>query len=257
MSAVAAAVNLNSTTLDQRASKNKYQKEKVSPSFSSTSSSLSSASSLPYSYMSSSPYSSPLKQQQQLSTATTATYNNHSNKNVNSIEDLNTFSNLSISAGAGANSRGVSSGGSMKNGYPTYQATVASVTSPSVANSLGTATAILSGVPSAPNYNTNAATSASASGYDFSKERREQTTPLVSSSVLCNDANRLDNFDMLNTVGTGTFGRVIVVKHKATKDYYALKIMSIAEVLRLKQTDHVKNEKQILQQVKHPFIINL
>lgn len=62
---------------------------------------------------------------------------------------------------------------------------------------------------------------------------------------------------MLTTVGTGTFGRVLVVRDKSTKAYYALKIMSIAEVLRLKQTEHVKNEKEILSQVKHPFIINL
>ena len=48
-----------------------------------------------------------------------------------------------------------------------------------------------------------------------------------------------------------------MVKDKVSKVYYALKIMSIAEVLRLKQTEHVKNEKEILTQVKHPFIINL
>lgn len=69
--------------------------------------------------------------------------------------------------------------------------------------------------------------------------------------------SKIDQLELLTTVGTGTFGRVIAVKHKQTDDYYALKIMSIAEVLRLKQTEHVKNEKDILTQVKHPFIINL
>jgi protein kinase X len=72
-----------------------------------------------------------------------------------------------------------------------------------------------------------------------------------------NNHAKLDQLEFLTTVGTGTFGRVIVVKHKKHKDYYALKIMSITEVLRLKQTDHVKNEKEILLQVKHPFIISL
>lgn len=33
--------------------------------------------------------------------------------------------------------------------------------------------------------------------------------------------------------------------------------MAISEVLRLKQTDHVKNEKEILNLVNHPFIIKL
>ena len=69
--------------------------------------------------------------------------------------------------------------------------------------------------------------------------------------------NKVDQLEFLTTVGTGTFGRVIVVRQKNSQEFYALKIMSIAEVLRLKQTEHVKNEKDILQQVYHPFIINL
>lgn len=72
-----------------------------------------------------------------------------------------------------------------------------------------------------------------------------------------NYKNKIDQLDLLTTVGTGTFGRVIVVRNKTTHEYYALKIMSIMEVLRLKQTEHVKNEKEILSQVNHPFIINL
>lgn len=69
--------------------------------------------------------------------------------------------------------------------------------------------------------------------------------------------NKIDQLELLSTVGTGTFGRVIVVRHKSSHEFYALKIMSIVEVLRLKQTEHVKNEKEILSHVKHPFIINL
>ena len=67
---------------------------------------------------------------------------------------------------------------------------------------------------------------------------------------------RVDDFELLTTVGTGTFGRVILVRHKVTKGYYALKLMSITEVIRLKQIEHVRNEKDILSLVNHPFIIN-
>ncbi|OQR75603.1 protein kinase DC2-like, partial [Tropilaelaps mercedesae] len=31
--------------------------------------------------------------------------------------------------------------------------------------------------------------------------------------------------------------------------------MRIDDVIRLKQVDHVRNEKTILQQIEHPFII--
>ena len=33
--------------------------------------------------------------------------------------------------------------------------------------------------------------------------------------------------------------------------------MSVEEIIRLKQEDHVKNEKEILGTIKHPFIVNL
>lgn len=36
-----------------------------------------------------------------------------------------------------------------------------------------------------------------------------------------------------------------------------MKILSKAEIVRLKQVEHVLNEKQILASVNHPFIVNL
>ena len=70
--------------------------------------------------------------------------------------------------------------------------------------------------------------------------------------------SRLKELDFLNTIGTGTFGRVMCVRHKATKKYFALKIMSIINIIKLKQIEHVKNEKNILESINnHPFIVNL
>lgn len=57
--------------------------------------------------------------------------------------------------------------------------------------------------------------------------------------------------------GTGTFGRVCLVRNKSTDKYGAMKILAMADVIRLKQVDHVKNEKNILQEIRHPFIVNL
>lgn len=58
-------------------------------------------------------------------------------------------------------------------------------------------------------------------------------------------------------LGTGTFGRVLLAKERRTSEYYALKIMNISEVIRLKQVEHVQNEKNILMKIEHPFIVNL
>ncbi|XP_074657664.1 cAMP-dependent protein kinase catalytic subunit 3-like [Tubulanus polymorphus] len=67
----------------------------------------------------------------------------------------------------------------------------------------------------------------------------------------------LDRLETLTTIGTGTFGRVLISRHKESKRYYALKVLGIADVIRLKQVEHVKNEKNILASINHPFIVNL
>ncbi|GBM92702.1 Protein kinase DC2 [Araneus ventricosus] len=56
---------------------------------------------------------------------------------------------------------------------------------------------------------------------------------------------------------TGSFGRVVLCRRKKDNRYYAMKILEIADVIQLKQVDHVKNEKSLLVQVQHPFIIEL
>jgi hypothetical protein len=57
--------------------------------------------------------------------------------------------------------------------------------------------------------------------------------------------------------GTGTFGRVYLVRHKETGKFYALKVLRKMDVVRLKQVDHIKNEKNILLELNHPFIVTL
>jgi len=60
------------------------------------------------------------------------------------------------------------------------------------------------------------------------------------------------------TLGTGTFGRVQLVKHKAGKQpYYALKTMKKTDIIRLKQVDHIMSEAALLKELSHPFIVNL
>jgi len=41
------------------------------------------------------------------------------------------------------------------------------------------------------------------------------------------------------------------------KQVFALKVMEKFEIVKLKQVEHIKNEKQILTALKHPFIVQL
>ena len=61
----------------------------------------------------------------------------------------------------------------------------------------------------------------------------------------------------MDVLGTGTFGRVVLAKHTISRSYFALKIMQISEVIRLKQVEHVRSEKAILNQVESPFIVQM
>jgi len=67
----------------------------------------------------------------------------------------------------------------------------------------------------------------------------------------------LSHLELRATLGTGSFGRVRLVRHLSSNGYYALKILKKSEVIYLKQVDHVKTEKKILEEIEHPFIVNL
>ncbi|SPQ19515.1 4c0aa34d-c625-433f-ab30-56b406ac204d [Thermothielavioides terrestris] len=70
------------------------------------------------------------------------------------------------------------------------------------------------------------------------------------------------DFVRVRTLGTGTFARVCLVRpsHGTEADrskVYALKILRKTEVIKQKQLDHVRHERQILADVRgHPFITN-
>jgi len=67
----------------------------------------------------------------------------------------------------------------------------------------------------------------------------------------------LDEFDRMKTLGTGSFGRVMLVQHKQNKEYYAMKILEKQKVVKLKQVEHTLNEKRILQAITFPFLVRL
>ncbi|CAM9103226.1 unnamed protein product [Discosporangium mesarthrocarpum] len=67
----------------------------------------------------------------------------------------------------------------------------------------------------------------------------------------------LNDFDVMATLGTGTFGRVRLVRHLDDERYFALKISKKASIIRMKQVEHVKNEVSLLSMIEHPAIVNM
>ncbi|KAI8977880.1 kinase-like domain-containing protein [Pilobolus umbonatus] len=68
---------------------------------------------------------------------------------------------------------------------------------------------------------------------------------------------KLEDFHLLRTLGTGSFGRVHLAQSRHNGRYYAIKVLTKREVVRLKQVEHTNNEKHILEAVANPFLVNL
>lgn len=46
---------------------------------------------------------------------------------------------------------------------------------------------------------------------------------------------KFEDFERFRTLGTGAFGRVVLVKHKADGGYHAMKILDKAKIVKMKQ----------------------
>lgn len=74
---------------------------------------------------------------------------------------------------------------------------------------------------------------------------------------------RVSDFELIRTLGTGTFARVWLVRlanpsEQDREKLFALKVLRKVEVIKLKQVDHVNSERAVLADVcGHPFITTL
>jgi hypothetical protein len=66
-----------------------------------------------------------------------------------------------------------------------------------------------------------------------------------------------EDFDLLKVLGKGAFGTVFLVRTKATKEIYAMKVLIKSEVRRRKQVEHTNTERRIMGSITHPFIVSL
>ncbi|KAG6899874.1 hypothetical protein C0993_005844 [Termitomyces sp. T159_Od127] len=67
----------------------------------------------------------------------------------------------------------------------------------------------------------------------------------------------LFHFVLLRCVGKGAFGKVRVVQHKQTHELYALKYINKNKCVKMKAVPNVIQERRLLEEVDHPFIVNL
>eukprot|EP00736_Rhodelphis_marinus_P010551 Rmarinus@m.18454 len=67
----------------------------------------------------------------------------------------------------------------------------------------------------------------------------------------------LIDFDIISVLGKGSFGKVMLVKKKDSKQLMAMKVLRKENVIKQNEVQHTRTERAILQRIKHPFIVGL
>merc|ERR1719359_2259878 len=67
----------------------------------------------------------------------------------------------------------------------------------------------------------------------------------------------LDDFVLMKVIGKGSYGKVMLVRHRTEGNVYAMKMLRKENVIKRNQVEHTKTERHVLEAVSHPFIVNL
>lgn len=70
---------------------------------------------------------------------------------------------------------------------------------------------------------------------------------------------KLSDFEIIEVLGHGTFGEVVLVKNKLSQRHnlHAMKIIEKKRVVEKKQIENTKTEKNILQSMDHPLVVSI
>ena len=66
-----------------------------------------------------------------------------------------------------------------------------------------------------------------------------------------------NDFELLKLLGRGSFGEVLLVRLKANKKLYAMKVLDKKMLKQRKQQIHTKTERDLIVKINCPFIVNI
>ena len=65
------------------------------------------------------------------------------------------------------------------------------------------------------------------------------------------------DFEPLKLLGTGSFGRVLLVRFKTNNQLYAMKILSKTQLKLTHQEEHTKTERDLMVKITSPFLVGI
>jgi len=66
------------------------------------------------------------------------------------------------------------------------------------------------------------------------------------------------DFEFLKVIGKGSFGKVLLARHKVDKNVFAVKVLQKAAIMKRNEAKHIMAERNVLlKNIKHPFLVGL
>ncbi|KAM9778842.1 serine/threonine-protein kinase Sgk1 isoform X1 [Syngnathus typhle] len=73
-----------------------------------------------------------------------------------------------------------------------------------------------------------------------------------------NPSAKPNDFHFLKVIGKGSFGKVLLARHRQDDRFYAVKVLQKKAILKKKEEKHIMSERNVLlKNVKHPFLVGL
>ena len=83
------------------------------------------------------------------------------------------------------------------------------------------------------------------------QEENKETSELVTVKLSYQD------FEPLKLIGTGSFGKVLLVKYNSNNNLYAMKVLNKSQIKLKKQEENTKNERDLMVKLNNPFILSI
>ncbi|VDI23929.1 serum/glucocorticoid-regulated kinase 3, partial [Mytilus galloprovincialis] len=95
--------------------------------------------------------------------------------------------------------------------------------------------------------------------FDLKKCRADKKVSIINFPL--NEKNFIvkpSDFEFLKVIGKGSFGKVLLARHKNESKMFAIKVLQKQAIMKRNEVKHIMSERNVLlKNIKHPFLVGL
>jgi serum/glucocorticoid-regulated kinase 2 len=91
------------------------------------------------------------------------------------------------------------------------------------------------------------------------REREPEPEPVVEDEESPYFGNKVskDSFELIKTLGKGSFGHVMLVRKNGSGELLAMKVLQKTNLIKRRQVEHTRAERSIMQRIRGvPFLVS-